>query len=65
MEIFIVMVLVLAVMDACVRRRTYYKEHKLSDTWICPCCKTRYKVDYGRYDYCPNCGQAIDWRDSK
>lgn len=31
MEIFIVMVLVLAVMDACVRRRTYYKEHKLSE----------------------------------
>ena len=33
------------------------------DAWICPCCETRYKVDYGKYDYCPNCGQAIDWRD--
>ena len=35
------------------------------DTWICPCCETRYKVDYGRYEYCPNCGQTIDWRDRK
>ena len=31
MEIFIGMVLVLAVIEACVRRRTYYKEHKLSE----------------------------------
>lgn len=31
------------------------------DTWICPCCEERYEVDYDKYDYCPNCGQAIDW----
>lgn len=31
------------------------------DTWICPCCEKRYEVDYDDYDYCPNCGQAIDW----
>ena len=29
--------------------------------WICPCCRTRYEVDYDDYDYCPNCGQKIDW----
>lgn len=31
------------------------------DTWICPCCDKRYEVDYDDYDYCPNCGQKIDW----
>jgi hypothetical protein len=31
------------------------------DTWICPCCGEYYEVDYDDYDYCPNCGQAIDW----
>lgn len=32
------------------------------DTWICPNCGTKYEVDYDEYDYCPECGQAIDWR---
>lgn len=31
------------------------------DTWICPCCNKRYEVDYDDYDFCPNCGQKIDW----
>lgn len=31
------------------------------DTWICPCCDKRYEVDYDDYDYCPNCGQKLDW----
>lgn len=31
------------------------------DTWICPHCGEYYEVDYDDYDYCPNCGQAIDW----
>ena len=30
------------------------------DTWICPNCNHYYEVDYDDYDYCPNCGQAID-----
>ena len=33
------------------------------DTWICPNCDKKYEVDYDEYDHCPNCGQAIDWRD--
>ena len=32
------------------------------DIWICPCCETRYEVDYDDYKNCPKCGQAIDWR---
>ncbi len=31
------------------------------DTWICPNCGERYEVDYDDYDFCANCGQAIDW----
>lgn len=31
------------------------------DEWLCPCCETRYEVDYDDYKFCPNCGQAIDW----
>lgn len=33
------------------------------DEWLCPCCNTRYEVDYDEYDFCPNCGQAIDRRE--
>ena len=35
------------------------------DEWLCPCCGKRYEVDYDDYDYCPNCGQKIDWSDEK
>lgn len=33
------------------------------DMYDCPCCGKSYEADYDRYDYCPNCGQAIDWSD--
>ena len=29
--------------------------------WICTCCGRRYEVDYDDYDYCPDCGQKLDW----
>ena len=31
------------------------------DAWDCPRCGTSYEIDYDHYDYCPNCGQKIDW----
>lgn len=31
------------------------------DTWICPHCGTEYEQDIDKFDYCPECGQAIDW----
>lgn len=35
------------------------------DTWICPCCGKHYEVDYDNYDYCPYCGQKLNWRDEE
>ena len=43
----------------------YADGHLVYDTWICPLCEKRYEVDYDDYDYCPNCGQKIDWSDEK
>lgn len=31
------------------------------DTWECPNCGECYEVDYDDYDYCPQCGQKLDW----
>ena len=31
------------------------------DTWVCPNCETNYECGYDIYDFCPHCGQAIDW----
>lgn len=33
------------------------------DTWICPNCEEHYEVDYDNYDFCPECGQKLDWRE--
>ena len=35
------------------------------DEWLCPCCNSRYEVDYDEYEYCPNCGQKIAWEELK
>lgn len=31
------------------------------DAWLCPCCETSYETEYEEYDFCPICGQKIDW----
>ena len=41
----------------------YADGHLVYDTWICPCCGKDYEVDYDDYDFCPNCGQKLDWSD--
>lgn len=41
------------------------KGELIYDTWICPNCEKRYEVDYDSYDYCLNCGQAINWEEVK
>ena len=35
------------------------------DTWICPNCGDRYELDYEIHQYCPMCGQRIDWDAAK
>lgn len=35
------------------------------DTWICPRCGKHYEVDCDEYDYCPYCGQKLNWRDEE
>ena len=40
----------------------YADGHLVYDTWICPNCGVKYEVDYEEYDYCPDCGQHIDWK---
>lgn len=34
------------------------------DTWVCPRCNCHHEID-NRYDYCPYCGQRIDWEGIK
>lgn len=43
----------------------YVDGHLVYDTWICPCCGKHYEVDYDEYDFCPDCGQKLDWRDEE
>ena len=31
--------------------------------WKCSNCGTKYRVYYADYDYCPHCGQRIDWEE--
>ena len=39
--------------------------HLVYDTWICPCCGKHYEVDYDEYNFCPECGQHIDWSEEE
>ena len=43
----------------------YADGHLVYDTWICPCCGKHYEVDYDDYDFCPNCGQRLDWSEEE
>lgn len=43
----------------------YSDGHLVYDTWICPCCGKHYEVDYDDYDFCPTCGQKLDWSDEQ
>lgn len=33
------------------------------DMYECPGCGESYEIDGEKYDFCPKCGQAIDWNE--
>lgn len=35
------------------------------DMYDCPNCGTTYEIDYDEYDFCPDCGQKLDWSEEK
>ena len=37
----------------------------VDDTWVCPNCGKYYEVYFDDYEYYPECGQAIDWKEIK
>ncbi len=39
----------------------YYDGKLVYDTWICPNCGESYEAEYDECEYCPKCGQRIDW----
>ncbi len=42
----------------------YYDGELVYGTWHCPNCDETFE-DYDYYDYCPNCGQHIDWSEEE
>uniref|UniRef100_UPI004056FD8C hypothetical protein n=1 Tax=Acetatifactor sp. TaxID=1872090 RepID=UPI004056FD8C len=40
----------------------YADGHLVYDTYKCPNCEKEYELEYEEYDFCPNCGQHIDWK---
>ena len=43
----------------------YADGHLVYDKWKCPGCGKSYETDGENYNYCPNCGQKIDWSEFK
>ena len=41
----------------------YADGYPVYETWICPRCGHNYETEVDKYDYCPNCGQKIDWEE--
>lgn len=35
------------------------------DTAYCPYCRHEFEVEYDTPNFCPECGQALDWRDTE
>lgn len=43
----------------------YYNGELVYDEWVCPNCRSTYELKFDDYNYCPNCGQRIDWSEVK
>ncbi len=45
----------------CIWGDGYSDGYPVYDMYECPGCGEEYEIDGEKYDFCPNCGQAIDW----
>lgn len=43
----------------------YADGYPVYDTWICPRCGEHYEIECDHYDYCPKCGQRLDWSEEE
>ena len=39
----------------------YGEDEAVYDAWNCPYCGTHYQMIFDKHDYCPHCGQRLDW----
>ena len=39
----------------------YGKDEDVYVGWECPYCGKHYQITFDQHNYCPNCGQRIDW----
>lgn len=56
----------IAALEKQIPQKWEYERVNDDDTYVCPCCKEYWYMDYGtpatnEYNYCPNCGQALVW----
>lgn len=42
----------------------YYNGELIFDMYDCPNCEKSYEIEFDKYDYCPSCGQKIDWSEA-
>lgn len=41
------------------------KGNLIYDTAYCPYCRHKFEVDYDTPNFCPECGQALDWSENQ
>ena len=46
-------------------RDGYDEDEAVYDAWDCPYCGTHYQIIFDKHDYCPHCGQRIDWEEQQ
>ncbi len=44
-----------------INRRVPKVPYIMLGTWKCPNCEASYEIANNKYNFCPYCGQAIDW----
>ena len=63
--------LIASIVEKEIPKKPYFKfggfadGYPVYDTWICPNCCENYETEVDKYDYCPKCGQRIDWEEQQ